>query len=391
MNPMLIPCEERLQTPSKKRHLSIAILKEDAAEDTRLPITPQGVEILTAQGHSIVMEEGAGLSARFADKQYADAGAAIIANRAELLKADMILKITPPTDAEADMLGEGQTIIAFALQNTRGADTYRKLAAKKCNYVALDLLCDKQNEPILSRCLGELEGMLSITTAARLLECTDNGKGVIIGGVTGVPPTEVVILGSGTATQYAARAALALGATVKIFDNNRHNLQIISQQLDGHIFTSMLHPQALTKALTSADVIIGTRTNSDDDKFFASSDYMRLLKKGAVAIDMNITAGGRFESSRQTTLESPTFVKDRIIHHCLQDITTLAPHTATIVISDIITPIISRIANNGGLHNTIKNDSGFAKGIAMVSGITTSRQVAQLYGTEHCDINLIIF
>lgn len=391
MNPLLKPCEERLQMVTKRRSLRITIPRENSDEETRMPLTPQAVEVLVAQGHTVVIETLSGSEARFSDQQYSDAGAQIVGSHAQAFDGDIILKLSLPAEDELQYIKDKQTIIAFATRHGRPAEVYKALAKKECNIIALDFLSDSdEEEPVVTRCLGELEGMLAITTAACLLERTNGGKGIIIGGVTGVPPTEIIILGAGRSALCAARTALALGALVRVFDNHHSNLQKMAQQLPHHVFTSILHPQALSKAMVSADVIIGMHAIPGEYQYCVEEDVIRLMKRGAIAIDLNTTSGVRFETSTPTTLQSPTYVRDNVIHHCLPDISMLAPHTATIVISDIITPIIGELAEFGNLTETIKNYGGVARGTVMFRGLTTNQCIAERFGTEFYNIALLI-
>ena len=390
MEEFLMPCKERVLTNNRHKRLRIGVPSEDPKEETRLALTPQGVEVLVAQGHEVVVESKAGQEARFSDKQYAEAGARIVDSHAEAYDADIVMRITLPKNDDLQYVKSGQTIIAFALLGNIETTTYKTLSEKKCNILALDFISDGDGEPIISRCLGEIEGMLAVTTAAHLLEKSADGKGIIIGGVTGVPPTEVVILGSGMAAMSAARVASSLGATVKVFDNMHSHLQALSLQLNRNIFTSILHPQALVKAMKTADVVIGTRGIAGSNTFFATEDNIKLLKKGAVVIDLNMALGGRFETSKATTIESATFICDNIIHHCLPDITVLAPHTATIMLSDILTPALTTIGNLGNYEDALRADGNVRRGTIMLRGVTTNEFVAKKFGADYFDIKLML-
>lgn len=390
MDEILMPCEERVLTSNGDGRLKIGILREDPLEETRLALTPQGVEVLVSQGHEVIMESLAGQEARFSEKQYLDAGAKIVESRKEAYDVDVVMRITLPKEDDLQYVKPGQTIVAFVLLHNRGTQVYKALAEKKCNILALDFISDGGSEPIVSRCLGELEGMMSVTTAAHLLEKSANGKGIIIGGVTGVPPTEIVILGSGMAAISAARIASSLGATVKVFDSNHAHLQALSLQVSHNIFTSILHPQALAKAMTTADVVIGMRVTAGGDGFFATDENIGLLKKGAVVIDLNMTYGGRFETSKATTIADPTYIEKNIIHYCLPDITVMAPHTATIVLSDILTPVMTEMGMNGSYEDTVRSDEQIKRGTVMLNGVTTNELVAKRFATDYYDIKLML-
>lgn len=385
------PREERLQMVKNRRTMRIAVPKENFDEETRMPLTPQGVEVLVAQGHEVLIETKAGQEAKFSDSQYVEAGARIVKSHSAAFAADLVIKMSLPTEDELQFLKDGTSLMCFATQHKRSKDLYNALSAKKCNIIALDFLTDGGVEPIITRCIGEIDGMLAVTTAAHLLENTDGGKGVIIGGVTAVPPTEIIILGTNMAALRAARTAIALGASVKIFGNQHADLQQISPQLPNQVFTSVLHLQALTKAMTSADVVIGNQIAPGTHSYVVSADIVKMMKKRAVIVDLNCNYGGRFETSHPTTIKQPTFEYGSVIHHCLNNISVLAPHTATIVVSDIITPIITNIINQGSLSYAIRDDRNIANGIVMLNGITTNNYVAGIFDADYYDINLLIY
>lgn len=391
MDQQLTPCEETLMVRSSRRQLTIGIPAEDPDEETRAPLTPQGVEVLTAKGHKVLMQRGAGLSSRFSDEQYAQAGATMTDCRRQTLEADLVLKVSPPTEEDAAQMGPEPTVACLTGRHARGKEAFRRLAAQKATIIATDAMTDVPGaEPALAKSLGEMEGQMAIATAARLLEATGGGKGVIVGGVTGVPPTEVVIIGSGMAALTAARTANALGAYVKVFDSSHNGLQSLSTGLAHHIFTSVMHPQAITKALRSADVVVGTRARCQDDGCYIPDEYLSLLKHEAVIVDLDTTNGGRTEASRPTTLARPAYRHGNIIFHCLPDITVLAPHTATIVMSDILAPLISILANEGSTASAARFNPQVQSAIAMYKGSVTNRDLAKKSGLEHLDIKLLL-
>lgn len=391
MDSIYQPCEERLQVAKKKRVIRFSIPHENFNEETRLPLTPQGVEVLVAQGHEVVVESHAGREAQFSNEQYIEAGARIVHTHAEAFDVDVVVKISLPTEEELKYIKEGLNIICFTTQHRRSRKLYKELAAKKCNIIALDFLTDEGSEPIVMRCLGEIEGMLAITTAAHLLENTDGGKGVIIGGITAVPPTEVVILGTNMAAQRAARTALALGASVKIFGNQHADLQQMSPHLPMQVFTSVLHPQALNKAMASADVVIGTQNAPGTYSYVVNAETVKLMKHQAVIVDLNCNYGGRFETSHSTTIKNPTYEEYSVVHHCLNNISVLASHTSTIVVSDIITPIILNMVESGSLSYIIRENRHIANSVVMLNGITTNKYISDVFDTDYYDINLLLY
>lgn len=391
MDFQLTPCEEKLVVEQAKRSFTIALPAEDDAEETRVPLTPQGVEVLVAQGHKVLIQRGLGLAARFSDESYAAVGAEIVDNEERLFAADLIIKVSPPTVEQTDMMGKGQTLVCLIGRNVRRREAFAPLAVKKVNIVAVDAMLDDDSpEPVLKRSLGEMEGMMAVTTAAHLLEQADGGKGVIIGGITGVPPTEVVIIGADTAALSAARTALALGSNVKIFDTSLARLQKIVLRMQTKVFASVLHPQALTKALRSADVLICARRREPDSAFCVPDEYLSLIKHDAVVVDLDVASGGRTDGSRVATLARPVYRHKELFFHCVPDITALAPHTASIILSDIVSPLVTSLASAGGVEQAARADKPLASAVAMYRGTVTNKVLARRSGLEYFDLRLLL-
>lgn len=387
----LTPCEERLVLPRSGKSFSIGIPAEDPAEETRMPLTPQGVEVLVAQGHRVMVERGAGLAARFADESYAAAGAEMTDDQGQTLAADVVLKVSPPTAEQARRMRSGQSLVCLISRNVRRAETFAILAEKKVSILAADTMTGERDcEPSLVRSLGEMEGVMAITAAAHLLEQPDGGKGVLVGGVTGVPPTEVVILGADPSAVSAARVATALGSNVKVFDTSLAKLQSLEWQMPHHVFTSVLHPQALAKALASADVLICTRHEGVKPPFRVPTDYLKMLKHDAVVIDLDVVSGGRIEASAPTSPAAPTFRSHGLIFHCLPDITVLAPHTASIILSDCVSPLITAIAQEGGVEQAARVSASVASAVAMFRGTATNKALAARAGLEYFNLRLLL-
>lgn len=387
----LTPCEERLVLPHTGKSFTIGIPSEDSAEETRMPLTPQGVEILVAQGHRVLIERGAGLAARFADESYAAAGAELTDDTGRVLASDIVLKVSPPSAAQAALMSKGQTLLCLISRNVRSAESFAILAEKRVTLIAADAMVGVgDSEPSVVRSLGEMEGAMAITTAANLLEQPNGGKGVIIGGVTGVPPTEVVILGADSSAVSAARTAVAFGANVKVFDTSLAKLQGLEWHMPHHVFTSVLHPQALSKALTSADVLVCPRHDGGKPPLRIPVDYLALLKQDAVIIDLDVVAGGRTELSRPTSPAEPVFRSHGLFFHCLPDITVIAPHTASIILSDSISPLITRIAAEGGIDQAARQCASVASSVAMFHGTVTNRALADRTGLEYFDLRLLL-
>lgn len=392
LSAQLTPCPERIVVGRARTRLTIGIVGESATEETRIPLTPQGVEVLTAQGHRVVMERGAGLESRFADDRYAQVGAEIVDSRSVALGADIVVKVSPPTESDAEKLRAGQTVICLIGRHRRDKRTFSIMASKRTTLIAADFITDSGmgDEPQLAASLGEIEGMTAIGTASHLLQQADGGKGIMLGGITGVPPTEIVIIGSDASAWNAARAGVSLGCNVKVFDTDFARLRRLANHLPMHIFTSVLHPQALTKALRSADVIIACREQGGKRGYVIPSEYLELVKRGAVVVDLDNLNGGRTEWTRTTSLAEPTYVHNTLRYHCLPDLTATVPHTASIVLSDILTPALSSIGDEGGIAQALRFRPTLRSGASMWQGKVTNRYLAQTIGTEYFDIRLLL-
>ncbi|GAF01693.1 alanine dehydrogenase 2 [Saccharicrinis fermentans DSM 9555 = JCM 21142] len=314
----LMPQEEMLEVKKTGKKLTIGMPKEKSKFENRLALTPQGIELLVENGHTVLFESGAGQAANLSDQDFAECGACIVKNNSEIFKAEIVLKISPFTDEELDLLSPGQTIISLVQLHQQSRELIKKMLSKKVNAIAFELIKDNNGYYPVTRSMSEIEGAASIMIASEYLSKAHNGKGVLLGGITGVSPAEVVILGAGTAGESAARAALGLGATVKVFDNSFKNLRELQLHIGQRIFTSVLYPKALTKALKSADAVIGNlRYLQSGLSYMVTEDQVSKMKQGSVLIDLSMGQGGCFESSICTDFAHPVFIKHGVIHYCV--------------------------------------------------------------------------
>ncbi len=390
-NTNLLPQEEMLETGRKKKRLIIGVPKEASKFEDRVPLTPQGVELLVQNGHAVLIETGAGDGANFSDHDFSECGATIVKNRKNVFESDVILKISPITLEEAEWLRPDQLVISLLYLHTQSREKLVKLLGKKVNAIAFEFLQDENSCYPVIRSMSEIEGIASIMIAAEFLGKAHNGKGVLLGGITGISPAEVVILGAGTAGEFSARAALGLGATVKIFDNSYRNLRELEMNLGQRVFTSVLHPQTLTKALKSADVVLGSlRYLQTGHSFMVTENQVAQMKKGSIIIDLSMDEGGCFESSMCTDLEHPVFVKHGVIHYCVPNIASRVSRTASIALSNIFTPIMLQIAEAGGIHQLIKDNYGISQGVYIYRGILTNNHVGKKFNIPSKDIGLLM-
>ncbi|OBX24134.1 MULTISPECIES: alanine dehydrogenase [Bizionia] len=387
----LLPQEETLEVYKKKGELFIGIPKETAFQEKRVCLTPDAVSALTSNGHRILMESGAGKGANFSDKDYSEAGAEITKDTAKVYACPMILKVEPPTLDQIKLINP-QTILISALQlKTQHKKYFETLASKRITALAFEFIRDEDGAYPAVRSLSEIAGTASVLIASELLSNVNNGNGLLFGNISGVPPIEVVILGAGTVGEFAARSAIGLGANVKVFDNSITKLRCIQTNLGRTIFTSTLQPKNLSKALKRCDVVIGAVRGKNRAPILVSDSMVANMKNGSVIIDVSIDMGGCFETSEVTSHKQPTFIKHGVTHYCVPNIPARYSRSASISISNICTPYLLKIAEDGGLENSLRFDKGLKNGLYFYHGILTSKSVGEWFDLKHSDINLLIF
>ena len=387
----LLPQEEKLEIARHKSALFIGIPKEISFQERRICLTPDAVNSLISHGHRVMIEAGAGASSSYSDKEYSDAGAEITQDTKKVLGCPMLLKVEPPTVEEIELM-HPQTIVISAIQlKTRKKKYFEALNKKKITALAFEFIKDDDGSFPAVKSLSEIAGTASILVAAELMINNHLGKGLLFGNITGVPPTEVVIIGAGTVAEFAAKTAIGLGASVKVFDNSITKLRRLQNNLSHRIFTSTIQPKALLKALRRCDVAIGAMKGKERCPVVVTETMVEHMKKGAVIVDVSIDTGGCFETSEVTTHEKPTFVKNNVIHYCVPNIPSRYSKTASLSISNIITPYLLQIADDGGIETAIRCNSGLKHGVYFYHGILTNKAIGEWFGISSSDINLIVF
>ena len=387
----LMPQEEKLEVIQAKSQLMIGIPNETSFQERRICLTPDAVNSLVAQGHQILVESGAGLSASFTDQDYSEAGAEVTADTRKVFACPLIVKVEPPTMEEIELLTPGATIISAIQIKTRKIAFFEALAQKKVTALAFEYIKDKDGSYPAVKSLSEIAGTASVLIASDLMINQHFGNGLLFGNITGVPPTEVVILGAGTVGLFAARTALGLGANVKVFDNSITKLRRLQDNLSHRIFTSTIHQKSLLKALRRCDVAIGALRGNDRSPIVVTETMVEHMKRGSVIVDVSIDMGGCFETSEITTHERPTFIKNDVIHYCVPNIPSRYSKTASLSISNILTPYLIQIGENGGLENTIRTHYGLKNGVYFYHGLLTNKSIGEWFDLPYRDIHLIVF
>lgn len=387
----LLPQEEKLEIARHKSELFIGIPKETSYQERRICLTPDAVNSLVSHGHRVMLEAGAGESASYSDKEYSDAGAEITQDPKKVFSCPMILKVEPPTSAEIEMINPNTIIISAIQLKTRKKEYFEKLAKKKITAFAFEFIKDDDGSYPAVKSLSEIAGTASILIAAELMINNQFGKGLLFGNITGVAPTDVVIIGAGTVGEFAAKTALGLGANVKVFDNSITKLRRLQNNLKHPIFTSTIQPKGLLKALRRCDVAIGAMRGQNRTPVVVTETMVEHMKKGAVIVDVSIDTGGCFETSEITTHEKPTFIKNNVVHYCVPNIPSRYSKTASLSISNILTPYLIQIAEDGGVESAIRCNRGLKNGLYFYHGILTNKSIGDWFDLPNSDINLIVF
>jgi len=387
----LYPQEALLKVKNDKNSLFIGLPKEISMQENRISLTPDGVGLLSASGHEIWIETGAGNESKYTDREYSDAGAKIVYTPEEIYKAEVILKIEPPTLEELDYIMPGKTVISAIQLGNQSPEFFKKLISKKITALGYELIEDKAGGTPLVRAMSEIAGCSVMLIASEYLNSVNDGKGIILGGISGVPPTKVIILGAGTVAEHAARTTLGLGADIQIFDNHIYKLRRIKHALGQQVFTSTLNSAQLKESLKMADVVIGAmKTEKGTNRCIVTEEMVSQMKPGSVIIDVTIDQGGCIETSHMTTHSNPVYTKYDIIHYCVPNIASRVPRTATEAINNIFTPILLQAADEGGIEENIFKHKRLMRGVYAYKGHLTNADIATKFNMVHKDINLFI-
>lgn len=385
------PQETMAEIKSKKNNLFIGIPKENSFQENRIALTPFSVALLVSNGHQVTIEAGAGLAANFSDSDYSEQGANIAYSTKEVYKADIILKIAPPSQVEIEMMQQEQIIISALQMSTMKKEDIQAMMAKKITALAFEYIRDDGNVLSVVRAMSEIVGATSVLIAAEYLSNVYGGKGLMLGGVTGVPPTEIVILGAGTVGEYAARTAIGLGAEVKVFDSSLYRLRRLQNNIGSRVFTSVIQPMVLEKAIKTCDVAIGAiRATNGRSPCIVTEETVAKMKPHSVIIDVSIDQGGCFETSEVTNHKHPVFKKYDVIHYCVPNIASRVSRTATYALTNIFTPILTDIGDLGGIKNLIWEKSGIRNAVYIYQGSMTNKDLADRFNFVCKDLNLLL-
>ncbi|MDZ7739139.1 MAG: alanine dehydrogenase [Bacteroidales bacterium] len=390
-NSAFMPQEELLETGCKKKSVSIGIPRESEENEKRIALTPEAVNLLVEAGNTVYVQEGSGLGSNYTDNTYSENGALITKTADEVFNCDLVIKVAPFSKEEVGRLGDRRTIISFLKVLKQNKEALTGIMQKNITAIAFERIKDRHNELPVVESMSEISGITSILIASEYLSNQYGGKGVMLGGVSGVTPTEVVIIGAGTAGEYAARAALGLGAEVMVFDNSVHQLRKFQSVVGQRLQTSVYHPQVINKALKSADVLIGAIQIEDLRPWYhITEDMVKKMKKGSVLIDLSIDRGGCIETMECRDLQDPVYIKHGVVHYAAWNLPSRVARTASIALSNVFTPLIQEMADRGGLDNMLKSSRGLSQGVYVYKGMLTNETLGQKFNLISKDINLLL-
>jgi len=387
----LLPQEKMQQQKLKSNSLSISIPAEITYQEKRVPLSPLSVGLLVNNGHDIRVETGAGKHANFADIEYSNAGAHIVYDHQAAFDANIVLKVDPPTPDEIEYLKPGQILISALQLNDIRKEHIQLLMRKKITAIAYEYLRDKEGTLPIIRAMSEIAGRASVLIAAEYLNNLNNGKGELMGGIPGVQPTDIVVIGAGAVGEYAVRAALGLGANVTLFDNSIQKLRRLEANVGQRIYSSTILPHVLASSLERCDVAIGAlRSQEGRSPCVVTEEMVLKMKAHSLIIDVSIDQGGCFETSEVTNHENPVIIKHDIIHYCVPNIASRVSRTASYALSNIFSPLLLDIGAEGGLLNFLWQDQGLRDGVYIYKGHLTNYSLGSRFGLGSKEIDFLI-
>lgn len=384
--------EKRAARSKGQACLKIGLPREIADGETRVCLSPAGVEVLTANGHQVFVEKDAGKQARFTDHQYAEAGAEMVYSAADLYaRAEVIVKVAPPDLHEIAMMQEQQLLISALHLGESNDEFYTKLQQKNITGIGFEFIQEKDESFPIVRILHEITGSLSVQIAAGYLETGHEGQGILLGGISGVPPATVVILGAGIIGEYAARTALGYGAQVFVMDNNLTALRRLENALDRRIITAMANQQYLYSALKFADVVIGAvMEEGNRAPCWVTDTMIGQMRPGSVVIDTVIDQGGCIATSRITSHADPVYRVNGVVHYGVPNIPARVGRTGTYAINNVLVPYLMQIGDAGGIHAALWEHIALRNGTYLYKKHLTKKNLPITVKLPYRDIEMLI-
>ncbi|MEP6747075.1 MAG: alanine dehydrogenase [Bacteroidota bacterium] len=383
--------EEKLDVKPKGSELVIGIPKETAFQENRIALTPDAVGVLVSNGHHVIIEHNAGDASHYRDKDYSEAGGKIVYDKAEVYKAPLLVKSAPVIEEDLPFLQASQVIISPIHLSVLKSEILEKMMEKKITAISFENLKDDSDSYPIVRSMSEIAGSAVMLIAGQYLGSANHGKGVLLGGISGIPPTKVIIIGAGIVGEFAARAALALGASVKVFDNSVYRLKRLQNNIGQRMWTSVIEPRILAKQLKTCEVAVGALgSDSGRTPLIVTEEMVSNMRPGSVIIDVSIDRGGCFETSEITTHEHPIYMKYGVIHYCVPNIPSGFARTASQAISNVLMPLLLEAGEEGGFENLVWHQVHLRSGIYLFKGALTNFYLSQRFDLKYTDLNLLI-
>ncbi len=383
--------EEKLDIKPAGERLQIGIPKETAFQENRIALTPDAVNVLVNNGHEVTIETKAGTGSNYLDQDYSEAGAKIAYDKEAVYKAPILIKSAPIVAEECAHLQMNQTIISPLHLSLLKKEIIEDMMQKRITALGFENLKDDSGTFPIVRCMSEIAGSAAMLIAGQYLGTANAGKGVLLGGISGIPPTKVIIIGAGVVGEFATRTALAMGASVKVFDNNIYKLKRLENNLGVRVWTSVIEPKILAKQLKTCEVAVGALiTESGRSPIVVTENMVAAMRSGSVIIDVSIDRGGCFETSEITTHEKPTFRKHDVIHYCVPNIASGFARTASHAISNVLMPLLIDAGDEGGIEEMLWHNINLRHGVYMYKGHLTDIYISQRYDLKYTDLNLLI-
>jgi alanine dehydrogenase len=385
------PLEETLDIRPKRSSLFIGIPKETSFSENRIALTPEAVGVMVANGHRVLVETKAGLGASYTDKDYSDAGATIAFDKKEVFEVDLLVKSAPVSEGECELLKPNQCIISPIHLPVMKKAILEKMMEKRITALSFENLKDDSGHNPIVRSMSEIAGSAVMLIAGQYLNSANQGKGLLVGGISGIPPTKVIIIGAGIVGEYAVRTALAMGASVKIFDNSIYRLKRLQNNIGGRLWTSVIEPKILSKQLKTCDVAVGALNSAGGrTPLVVTEEMVSQMRPGSVIVDVSVDRGGCFETSEVTTHDKPVFRKYDVIHYCVPNIPSGFARTASQAISNVLMPLLLDMANEGGIDQIIRHKPNIRTGIYLFKGSLTNQYLSERFELKFTDLNLLI-
>ncbi len=383
--------EEKLDVKGKGESLFIGMPKENSFNENRIALTPEAAGVLIANGHQVAMESNAGLGSNYSDHDFSEVGTKIVYDKKEIFNCDIIVKSAPVSEEDCELLKPNTTIISPIHMAIMKKNILEKMMEKKVTAISFENLKDDSGHNPIVRSMSEIAGSAVMLIAGQYLSNANNGKGVLVGGISGIPPTKVIIIGAGIVGEYAARTALAMGASVKVFDNSIYRLKRLQNNIGVRIWTSVLEPKILSKQLKTCDVAIGALSGATGrTPVVVSEEMVSHMRAGTVIVDVSIDHGGCFETSEVTSHENPVFKKYDVIHYCVPNIPSGFARTASQAISNVLMGLLLETGEDGGIDNIVWHKMNIRSGIYLFKGSLTNFYLSERFDLKYTDLNLLI-